>query len=201
MGKMSVEQFAGDLGVLPAMLLEQLQAAGVNKDMTADSLTEQDKSQLLDYLRQIHGAKEEKGRSSPRRRQSLEIKKSDSTGTPDGIQIKVKVSKKRLGGTRRFSGIIATQVAALRLEEAFTVTSAEDGRCAGCSQTAPRKMANTNHGTLALCEGCVCKAMRRYKKLAASKHSLPKKKTNRARRKSFVQVLQGGAPGLGKRSS
>ena len=64
MSQMSVEQFASELGVLPAVLLEQLQAAGVSKHLTADSLTENDKTQLLDYLRKIHGAKDEKSKIS-----------------------------------------------------------------------------------------------------------------------------------------
>jgi translation initiation factor IF-2 len=91
---MNVEQFASELGVLPAVLLEQLQAAGVSKKMTADSLTEQDKTQLLDYLRKIHGAKEEKGKISLPRRQTSEIKKSDSTGKARSIQVEVR--KKRV---------------------------------------------------------------------------------------------------------
>ena len=64
MSQMSVEQFASELGVLPAVLLEQLQAAGVSKHLTEDSLTEKDKTQLLEYLRKIHGAKEEKSKIS-----------------------------------------------------------------------------------------------------------------------------------------
>ncbi len=48
MGQLSVEQFANELGLLPAVLLEQLKAAGVNKVLAEDSLTEQDKAQLLD---------------------------------------------------------------------------------------------------------------------------------------------------------
>ncbi|ARO88439.1 translation initiation factor IF-2 [Nitrosospira lacus] len=94
MSQMSVEQFASELGVLPAVLLEQLQAAGVSKHMTADSLSEQDKSQLLDYLRKIHGAREEKGKISLPRRQTSEIKKSDSTGKARSIQVEVR--KKRV---------------------------------------------------------------------------------------------------------
>ena len=94
MSQMSVEQFANELGVLPAVLLEQLQAAGVSKDLTADSLTEKDKTQLLDYLRKIHGAKDEKSKISLPRRQTSEIKKSDSTGKPRSIQVEVR--KKRV---------------------------------------------------------------------------------------------------------
>jgi translation initiation factor IF-2 len=94
MSQMSVEQFANELGVLPAVLLEQLQAAGVSKRLTADSLTENDKTQLLDYLRKIHGAKDEKSKISLPRRQTSEIKKSDSTGKPRSIQVEVR--KKRV---------------------------------------------------------------------------------------------------------
>ena len=46
-----------------ALLLEQLQAAGVNKKLVDDTLlTEQDKTQLLEYLREVHGAKEAKNK-------------------------------------------------------------------------------------------------------------------------------------------
>ncbi|MDQ3186526.1 MAG: translation initiation factor IF-2 [Pseudomonadota bacterium] len=93
MSQMNVEQFANELGVLPAVLLEQLQAAGVSKHLTVDHLTEKDKTQLLDYLRKIHGA-EEKGKISLPRRQTSEIKKSDSTGKARSIQVEVR--KKRI---------------------------------------------------------------------------------------------------------
>ncbi|SFO20981.1 translation initiation factor IF-2 [Nitrosospira briensis] len=94
MSQMNVEQFASELGVLPTVLLEQLRAAGIRKHLTEDSLTENDKTQLLEYLRKIHGAKEEKGRISLPRRQTSEIKKSDSTGKARSIQVEVR--KKRV---------------------------------------------------------------------------------------------------------
>ncbi|TSA53076.1 MAG: translation initiation factor IF-2 [Nitrosomonadaceae bacterium] len=94
MAQMSVEQFATELGLLPAVLLEQLQAAGVSKQMAKDGLTEQDKTQLLDYLRKVHGAKEDKGQITLTRRQTSEIKKSDSTGKARTIQVEVR--KKRV---------------------------------------------------------------------------------------------------------
>lgn len=58
MRQMSVAQFAGELGVPAALLLEQLRAAGVNKAAPEDFLTEQDKTHLLDYLRRVHGVKD-----------------------------------------------------------------------------------------------------------------------------------------------
>ena len=90
MAQMSVEQFANELGLLPAVLLEQLQAAGVKKLLAKDSLTEQDKAQLLDYLRKTHGATEAKSKVTLTRRQTSEIRKSDSTGRARTIQVEVR---------------------------------------------------------------------------------------------------------------
>ncbi|WP_394808737.1 translation initiation factor IF-2 [Nitrosomonas sp.] len=90
MAQMSVEQFANELGLLPAVLLEQLKAAGVKKVLAEDSLTEQDKAQLLDYLRKTHGTTEIKSKVTLSRRQTSEIRKSDSTGRARTIQVEVR---------------------------------------------------------------------------------------------------------------
>jgi translation initiation factor IF-2 len=74
MAQMSVEQFANELGLLPAVLLEQLKAAGVKKMLAEDSLTEQDKAQLLDYLRKTHGTTETRSKVTLTRRQTSEIR-------------------------------------------------------------------------------------------------------------------------------
>lgn len=90
MAQMSVEQFANELGLLPTVLLEQLKAAGVKKMLAEDSLTEQDKSQLLDYLRKTHGSAETKNKVTLTRRQTSEIRKSDGTGRARTIQVEVR---------------------------------------------------------------------------------------------------------------
>lgn len=90
MAQMSVEQFATELGLLPAVLLEQLQAAGVKKLLAEDGLTEKDKAKLLDYLRKTHGATEAKSKVTLTRRQTSEIRKSDSAGRPRTIQVEVR---------------------------------------------------------------------------------------------------------------
>jgi len=90
MAQMSVEQFANELGLLPAVMLEQLKAAGVKKVLAEDSLTEQDKAQLLDYLRKTHGSTEVKSKVTLTRRQTSEIRKSDSTGRARTIQVEVR---------------------------------------------------------------------------------------------------------------
>ena len=95
MAQISVVQFATELGLPPALLVEQLQAAGVKKALGEETvLTETDKAQLLEYLRQAHGAKEAKTRITLTRRQTTEIKKADSTGKARTIQVEVR--KKRV---------------------------------------------------------------------------------------------------------
>ena len=95
MAKMNVAQFAGELGLPIGLLLEQLQAAGVAKHKETDPLTEKDKAQLLEHLRNAHGSGGAKGKKiTLTRRETTEIKKSDSTGKARTIQVEVR--KKRV---------------------------------------------------------------------------------------------------------
>ncbi len=93
MAKSNVTQFAEELKLPVTLLLEQLQAAGVKKKAGEDAITEQDKTRLLDYLREMHGNKEEKKKITLTRKQTTEIKKADSTGKARTIQVEVR--KKR----------------------------------------------------------------------------------------------------------
>jgi translation initiation factor IF-2 len=94
MAHTSVAQFAGELKVQPAVLLEQLKAAGVHKRVADDLLTEQDKTKLLEYLRKQHGSSEPKTKITLMRRQTSEIKRADSSGKARTIQVEVR--KKRV---------------------------------------------------------------------------------------------------------
>ena len=95
MALINVTHFAKELGLPIELLIEQLQTAGVKKKLADDTvLTEKDKTQLLDYLRQAHGAKEAKNKITLTRKQTSEIKKSDSTGKARTIQVEVR--KKRV---------------------------------------------------------------------------------------------------------
>jgi translation initiation factor IF-2 len=94
MAHMSVAQFAGELKMPPKLLLEQLRAAGVNKTLAEDTLTEQDKTKLLDYLRRAHGVGDAKNKITLTRKQTSEIKKADSSGKARTIQVEVR--KKRV---------------------------------------------------------------------------------------------------------
>ena len=93
MAKSNVTQFAEELKLPVSLLLEQLHAAGVKKKAGDDAITEQDKTRLLDYLREMHGNKEEKKKITLTRKQTTEIKKADATGKARTIQVEVR--KKR----------------------------------------------------------------------------------------------------------
>jgi translation initiation factor IF-2 len=93
MAKSNVTQFAEELKLPVALLLEQLDAAGVQKRAGDDAITEQDKTRLLDYLREMHGNKEDKKKITLTRKSTTEIKKADATGKARTIQVEVR--KKR----------------------------------------------------------------------------------------------------------
>ena len=92
---MNVEQFAQELKLPPQLLLEQLRAAGVSKSDVVDTVTEGDKAHLLDYLRKMHGGGAEEGKTkiTLTRKQTGEIRKTDSTGKSRTIQVETR--KKR----------------------------------------------------------------------------------------------------------
>jgi len=106
----SVAQFASELKVPPSVLIEQLRAAGVEKRVAEDSLSEQDKARLLEYLRKSHGSTESKNKITLTRKQTSEIKKSDSTGKARTIQVEVR--KKRVFVKRDPSELQAAATAA-----------------------------------------------------------------------------------------
>jgi translation initiation factor IF-2 len=95
MAQTTVAQFAAELGLPTALLLEQLKSAGVVKSAVEDKLEEADKSALLDYLRKEHGAAQApKNKITLTRKSSTEIKKTDSMGKARTIQVEVR--KKRV---------------------------------------------------------------------------------------------------------
>ncbi|MEX3606513.1 MAG: translation initiation factor IF-2, partial [Burkholderia sp.] len=94
MASNNVAQFAAELKMPAGVLLEQLQAAGVQKASEDDALSETDKACLLDHLRKSHGSSDaDKRKITLTRRHTSEIKQSDATGKARTIQVEVR--KKR----------------------------------------------------------------------------------------------------------
>src|SRR3979411_3155430 len=110
MAHTSVAQFASELKVPPSVLLEQLRAAGVDKRVPEDSLTDTDKSRLLEYLRRPHGSAEAKNKITLTRKQTSEIRKTDATGKYRTVQVEVR--KKRAFVKRDPKAVTAAATAA-----------------------------------------------------------------------------------------
>ena len=91
---MNVDDFAKELNVPVARLLEQLTSAGVSKSGAADAVSADDKAALLAYLHKQHGSTGERRKITLTRRQTTEIKQADSTGKARTIQVEVR--KKRV---------------------------------------------------------------------------------------------------------
>jgi translation initiation factor IF-2 len=115
---MSVQQFASELKMPAAALLEQLQKAGVEKKGENDVLSDQDKTRLLEYLRKSHGATETKSKITLTRKQTTEIKKADASGKARTIQVEVR--KKRVF-VKRDAAELAAEAAAERAAPATEV--------------------------------------------------------------------------------
>ncbi len=116
---MNVEQFAQELKLPPQLLLEQLKAAGVSKNDVVDPVTEADKAHLLDYLRKMHGGggtETGKTKITITRKQTGEIRKTDSTGKSRTIQVEVRKSRtyvKRDPATLAAEALAAAEPAAV----------------------------------------------------------------------------------------
>ena len=94
MAQTSVDQFAVELKMQAAALIEQLKEAGVDKLKANDVLSEQDKAKLLDYLRNSRGQSGAKTKITLTRKQTSEIKSLDAHGKSRTVQVEVR--KKRV---------------------------------------------------------------------------------------------------------
>lgn len=87
MKKLNIAQFASELGLPVALLLEHLKAAGIAKEQESDPISENDKAKLLEHLRRTYGAENPAKKITLTRR---ETKKADSSSRARTIQIEVR---------------------------------------------------------------------------------------------------------------
>jgi translation initiation factor IF-2 len=104
MGKVKVSTFAREMDMSNEKLLEQLQAAGVDKHTPEQFVNDEDKRQLLSYLRKSHGGAEGEEEPAPskitlKRRSNRQIKQSFSHGRQRTVEVEVR--KKRTFVKRR----------------------------------------------------------------------------------------------------
>ncbi|MCA0176162.1 MAG: translation initiation factor IF-2 [Proteobacteria bacterium] len=122
----TVAQLAAEMNRPAATLLEQLQAAGVDKTGADAALSEGDKERLLDHLRSSHGtAGGERRKITLTRKSTSEIKQADATGKARTIQVEVR--KKRVF-VKREDGADTTAVSDADAEQADLARRAEEAR-------------------------------------------------------------------------
>jgi len=92
----TVKVLAKELKRTAPDLLEQLKAAGIEKSSEDDSITEKDKTALLEHLQKAHGNTDAGNRKKITliKRESSEIRQADSAGRTRTVQVEVR--KKRV---------------------------------------------------------------------------------------------------------
>jgi len=92
----TVKVLAKELKRTAPDLLEQLRAAGIEKGSEDDSITEKDKTVLLEHLQKAHGSVDTGARKKITliKRESSEIRQADSAGRTRTVQVEVR--KKRV---------------------------------------------------------------------------------------------------------
>jgi translation initiation factor IF-2 len=96
MATTTIKELAQELKRTSADLLDQLKAAGINKDSEDAKITEKDKTALLEHLQKEHGSADTGSRKkiTLTKRETSEIRQADSTGKTRTVQIEVR--KKRV---------------------------------------------------------------------------------------------------------
>ncbi len=161
MGKLDVTQFAAELGLPVATLLEQLHAAGATQTGAADTVSEKDKAQLLDYLRQSHGAEQAGKKITLTRRETTEIQSSDRSGRARTIQVEVR--KRRI--------VAPMSIESVQAAAPVVLTSAEQVKVLGSDQMAAREQEAKLQAELAARQEAELLARQAFNKRRAEKQA------------------------------
>jgi len=167
MGKMNVAQFAGELGLPVGLLLEQLQAAGVIRQQESDSISEQDKAQLLEHLHSTHGSGSASNKKiTLTRRETTEIKKSDSTGRARTIQVEVR--KKRVVASSTAVPVEQPVADPVKVTPAQTISKTSKAEILSEQELALRSEEARNQAELASRQAAEIQAKKEYAKRKAT---------------------------------
>ncbi len=124
MSEVTVRQLADTVGIPLDRLLNQLSNAGLNKNDADDVLSDEEKVQLLSFLRQSHGKKEQKETAEPKRvtlkrKEIKELKQGRVPGRGTKT-VSVEVRKRRTYVKRsEISGLTPEQQEAERARQAL----------------------------------------------------------------------------------
>ncbi len=96
MTQITVKGFAEQIGITPDILLRQLSEAGVDAKQVEDTLSDEEKEKLFQFLRSTHGADDEGGarkKITLKRKSTTQVVQSTRTGSTRTVQVEVR--KKR----------------------------------------------------------------------------------------------------------
>lgn len=126
----TVKVLAKELKRTAADLLEQLKAAGIDKSSEDDSITEKDKTVLLEHLQKAHGNADAGGRKKITliKRESSEIRQADSAGRTRTVQVEVRKKRVLVKAGEKAPAEVTTQAAkeAAPVPPAKPILSAEE---------------------------------------------------------------------------
>ncbi len=163
MGKLDVTQFAAELGLTVALLLEQLHAAGGTQTAATDAVSEKDKALLLEHLRQAHGADQGAKKITLTRRETSEIQSSDRSGRARTIQVEVR--KRRV--------VAPMPVEPAQVAAPVVLTSAEQVKVLGSDQMVAREQEARLQAELAARQEAELQARQAFNKRKAEKQTKP----------------------------
>lgn len=100
MSDVTVKQFAEIVGIPADKLLSQLKEAGISAESENSTITDEEKTSLLGFLRASHGKDDDESASAPKkitlkRKTHSEIKMSSTSGQRGARTVNVEVRKKR----------------------------------------------------------------------------------------------------------
>ena len=146
MSQTTVKSFADQIGISAAKLVKQLSAAGIDAKKAADEISDDEKMLLLSFLRDTHGAGEEKTEGKKitlKRKTTSQATQNTRGGSAKTVQVSVR--KKRTYIKRstiqeaaaKEAAELEAKEAAAKAAEAARLAEEEAARLAEKSKTAP----------------------------------------------------------------
>lgn len=192
----TVSDFSDELKISPLALIEQLAKAGVVKQNNADTLTEQDKVRLLEFLRKSHGETAPKVKITLPRKQTTEIKVTDASSKARTIELRKKKKKsiRRIASITNISGS-KTEIERIRALDQERQKELRRGLVEAAKVNAGKKSAG---GSIPPLSAQVSKKPKKTKRKSNKKHMSADEKPSSDLLDS--RLMYRGSYGTGKRS-
>lgn len=191
MGEVTINQFAGDVGIPADRLLSQLSAAGIEKSAADDVITEQEKVQLLKHLRKSHGKSDTAASDEAPRKISLKRKTTSDLQQPSSRS----TSSRGTGGRAAAARTVNVEVRRKRSYTKPGTTTAPSEQEVLLKQAEEAKQALAEQQAMREEQEAQTEARRKAEEERRSKESLrkdeaEKRKTEEEAKKKPVEVVE-----------